>query len=163
MSVNLYDSSPKPQAMMWHFPSYFKDMTREEWKEYTRLNEQHLSNPNLFLEAEEGHIKGRIMSSVAAYKRKTISQYQEPNESLRRAQSSYTQSPLLVNKRRWKVSKNACDLCLARYERMKENYSKLRYDRYGNKAGKLLSHLIKGTHKLICISSIHDATGNLVT
>lgn len=55
------------------------------------------------------------------------------------------------------------DLWLTKYELSKTNYLSLKYHGFGNKAGKLLSHLIKGAHKPTFIFSLLDAQGSLVT
>lgn len=103
------------------------------------------------------HLRGRVISFVAAHKKKTLADYRTATEKLRNAQLTYTHNPSQANKQQWKDSKAKYDLCIARYEKMKGDYARLKYHRYENKAGKMLSLLIKGTHKPTHISNKRNA------
>lgn len=94
----LYVTLPLNQMQhLWHFPSYtdteFKAMIKEEWEEYSRLNEHHMFNLNLFWEASKVHIRGRIIS----YKRLTITELHQASTKLRQTQKTYTHTPSLNN------------------------------------------------------------------
>lgn len=100
ISVTLRDSAPKPNAIMWRFPTHLtndtqlNDMIKNEWDEYSVLNAQYTSHPILVWEAGKAHLRGRKISYVASQKKQQTRKFQEASDNLRQAQQSYTDDPI---------------------------------------------------------------------
>lgn len=106
-------------------------------------------------------MQGRIVSYVTYYKKEKTMQFQKASQVLRQAQHTYQQSPTSPNRLFWLQAKEHLDYCQESYEQVKTNYASLRLHKFGNKAGKLLSHLTKGPQLLVNISSHWDSSGNV--
>lgn len=90
VSVTLSDILPKPDFILWRFPSAlakgFRRMVRQTLEMYVIDNAQHRSNPNLFREVVKAHLKGRIISYTSACREQASAEYQEAGLALRLAQ-----------------------------------------------------------------------------
>lgn len=125
-------------------------MLTKEWEEYSTLNAQHTSDSILFWEAGKAYIRGRIISFVATQKNQ-VQKFKEASDNLRLAQRTYTDDPTPLNGQTWQKCKTDFDIWATKYEISKTNYMNLSYYKFGNKAGKMLSHLVRGSRKPVLI------------
>lgn len=138
-------------------------MIKQEWEHYSMDNAQHTSDPILFWEAGKAHIRGRIISYMANHRKQQAKKFQEASVKLRRAQHSYTTIPTPHNRAQWQAAKTEFDITATRYELNKSSYRDLRYYRYGNKSGRMLSYLIKGNTKPPLIPPMKNELGQTTT
>lgn len=144
---NLPNKDLKPKLNSWKFPSYLsgkyrlqqllKNIMNRIWN-YKWSTQNH---PILYWKTAKAFMKGKIMSYVAAYKKKIIQTYNQTSQQLRKAQLDYQTNSNINTRKEWLHSKSKFDSCQKNYEVIQHDVRDLKFHKFGNKA-----------YKLVCLS-----------
>lgn len=104
-------------------------------------------------------MRGRIISYTAAHKREIKQRYAKASYDLRQKQLVYQSNPSIISKKEWIDAKFQFNLSQDETQRMHKSHRELKFLKYGNKPGKLLSYLTKETCAPINIPRIRTGNG----
>lgn len=102
---------------------------------------------------------GRIIAYTVGYKKDKMRRFLDASKILRDKQHIYQGTQAQRDKREWETAKSNFDLAEKLDEQTVAHANTLRYHNYGNKAGKLLSCLIKGPYTSDPIRAMRERDG----
>lgn len=167
IEVSLDNLDLPPHPKIWRFPSYlhnnteFQKFMEKSWSEYSTANAPHTEDPNLFWDAGKAYLRGRIISYATSFKRNTLTNYKLASALLHQAQHSLTTKDSHDNRKEWHAAKRAFDTWADTLELTKKAHLAASLHKFGNKAGKLLARLCKGSFCPTHITSLRDTNGTL--
>lgn len=138
-------------------------MLKQAWQDYVTHNAGSVDNNLMYWDAAKAYLRGCIDTFVAAYRKHINKAFKEHSENLRRAQTLLNQNPSTDHRKQWESAKHTFDMWTKKYEISRAAYRDLQFHTYGNKAGNLLSRLIKGTHKPNYVTKLSNREGVTAT
>lgn len=121
------------------FHSYLKEI-RDDFK---MNNNPSNYTATLFWESSKAYMRGCIIAYTTAYKKKITKASKKATKQLQIKQQEHQNNPSQKTKQEWIEDKNYYNIKADEVEMIHKDNRDLLLHRFGNKPGKLLSHLTK--------------------